>query len=173
MLNLTNGRAAIAVGLSSVSLLDSEGSQTFIPSQGSSLIAAVVDTGTSLTYLPSSLFQPLVTYFELVEDIDTGLFLVNCDQGGEGTMDFRLGGPSGGIISVPFSELVVPTGGLSTQTAAQCVFGIQLAEVDVVLGDTFLRSSYVVVDFDNRSVSFAQANYNSVEDPDNVRPLSG
>lgn len=172
MVNTSSSQPAIAVSLSSISVTDTDGSQSFTPSQGATSFAAIVDTGTTLTYLPYTMFLPLVEYFELVEDIDTGLWFVNCGQGGEGTIDFLFGGVNGGIISVPFSELVVPVGGLATQTAAQCVFGIQLGTINTVLGDTFLRSAYTVVDFDTSTVSFAQANYNSVENPDNIFPLA-
>jgi hypothetical protein len=74
---------------------------------------------------------------------------------------------SGARISVPMDELVIPlpsqNGGyvaFADGTPA-CMFGIAPAGLSTpVLGDTFLRSAYVVYDLDRNEISLAQTRFN-------------
>ena len=70
---------------------------------------------------------------------------------------------------MPFSEVVNPlfdTSGnpvTDTQGNAICQFGInpQSSDGPVVLGDTFLRSAYVLYDLDSQLIALAQTVFNS------------
>lgn len=74
-------------------------------------------------------------------------------------------------ISVPFNELVVPsrnyngTNRTFRDGTPACVFGILSNQGgSSILGDTFLRSAYVVYDLANNRISLAQTNFNSTTD---------
>jgi hypothetical protein len=94
-------------------------------------------------------------------------YYVPCQQP-EGSVDFFFGRSSdiGQItISVPFSELAIPANLQLTGDQGQtlCMFGLQPASAWSALGgflsfgDTFLRSTYFVVNLDAQTISLAQA----------------
>lgn len=113
----------------------------------------VLDSGTSFTYLEDSLVASLAQQFDATYDFFQGLYFINGDtKGVDVSFDF-----SGKTITVPASELIV-------EDAGQTVFGIAPysgSEFQVILGDTFLRSAYVVYDLDNKQAGIAQAKYGS------------
>ncbi|KAK5112750.1 hypothetical protein LTR62_003848 [Meristemomyces frigidus] len=133
-------------------------------------LPAVLDSGTTLTYIPTSLLSPILTYFGAISD-NSSAYLVPCNISSlPGTLDFRFGSQqSGPIISVPFSELAPPAYNTSgdpmtfTDGTAACQFGLAAADetTPIIFGDTFLRSAYVVYDLDSLQIGIANANWNS------------
>lgn len=121
-------------------------------------IPVLLDSGSSLTYLPNSLVSSLYKTYSASYDSSQGAALVDCslaDQ--QGSVDFTF---SGVTISVGFDELVI-VGGVSNGVP-YCVFGISPAGSSIaVLGDTFLRSAYVVYDLGNNEISLAQTVFNA------------
>lgn len=106
--------------------------------------------------------------------------LSSCDLANEDiTLDFTFTSPT---ISVPISELII-NGDTSNSEASQdpnpqdggssfnfgngseqCMLGIAPSEGSTaVLGDTFLRSAYVVYDLANNEISLAQTNFNATD----------
>lgn len=72
-------------------------------------------------------------------------------------LDFNF---SGVQISVPINELVIVAAVSRGQPV--CILGVGPAGNSVsVLGDTFLRSAYVVYDLANNEISLAQTNFNA------------
>jgi len=141
-------------------------------SSSSSLPAAVLlDSGSTITYLPSDITRSL--YQRLHALIDTSsptvVAYVPCALAQEDrSIDFTF---SGIQISVPFNELVLPSkggdgSGLHFHDGSPaCLFGIAPnGGGPSVLGDTFLRSAYVVYDLSNHQVSLAQTNFNATTD---------
>lgn len=131
----------------------------------------LLDSGTSLSIIPTDMYNSLAEYFGAYVDNTTGLQLVNCDLG-QGSLDFGFGGSSSPLVSVPFSELAFPAYYQNTSTpqpvmlsdgTQACSFGLLPAEGlgFYVLGDTFLRSAYVVFDLDDHVIGIAQSNFNS------------
>jgi hypothetical protein len=130
-------------------------------------LAVLLDTGSSLTYLPASLVQDIYTAVGAVYDSNISAAYVPCALASDGTksLDFTF---TSATISVEMNELVLD---LVTSTgqrpkfsngAAACLFGISPAGTGTnVLGDTFLRSAYVVYDLDNNYISLAQTRFNS------------
>jgi hypothetical protein len=115
-----------------------------------------MDSGYSLTVLGNDVYDQFAAYFGAVRN-SNGVYKVSCDLG-SGSVDFGFGSNPQVIISVPFSEIAVPnfmddTGG--------CVFGFEAAETNKVIsfGDTFLRSAYVLYDYDSYTISLAQSSY--------------
>ena len=133
--------------------------------------AVLLDSGTTLMYLPNDITKTIYNQVGAAIDTSSGTITayVPCDLAHEDkTIDFTL---SGVTISVPFNEIVLPShsaDGSSLQFedgTAACVFGISPAAGGVsVLGDTFLRSAYVVYDLANHQISLAQTNFNSTTD---------
>lgn len=87
---------------------------------------------------------------------------------GSGSFAFGFGGPGGATITVTMSELVLPTvvttftdGPNKGQEA--CVFAIRAPRSSserLILGDSFLRSAYVVFDLINNEAALAQTKFN-------------
>jgi hypothetical protein len=87
------------------------------------------------------------------------------------TFNFGFGGANGVSIKVPVDELVFPLTSefsLDGYTPPElpfsntCAFGILPGgQGPFILGDTFLRSTYVVYDLKNNLVAVAQTNFNS------------
>jgi hypothetical protein len=140
-------------------------------SSSSSLPAPVLlDSGSSLMYLPNDLTTDIFNEVNAVYDSNAGAAYVDCSlANSDSSISFSF---SGATISVPFSELVLSAGtnsdgqGLTFQNGASaCIFGVAPADDSTpVLGDTFLRSAYVVYDLSNNEISLAQTDFNSTSD---------
>src|SRR5271170_5343633 len=140
-------------------------------SSSSSLPAPVLlDSGSSLLYLPNDLTTDIFNEVNAVYDSNAGAAYVDCSLAdSDSSISFSF---SGATISVPFSELVLNAGtnsagqGLTFQNGVPaCIFGVAPAEDSTpVLGDTFLRSAYVVYDLTNNEISLAQTDFNSTSD---------
>ncbi|GAP86441.1 putative aspartic-type endopeptidase [Rosellinia necatrix] len=129
-------------------------------------LAVLLDSGSSLTYLPDDMVEVIYEQVGAQYDASAGAAYVPCAlEANSSTLDFTFTTPT---ISVEMNELVLdlvtsdgrrPT--FSDGTAA-CLFGVAPAGSGTnVLGDTFLRSAYVVYDLDNNQISLAQTNFNA------------
>ena len=118
----------------------------------------LLDSGSSLSYLPSSYARAVFTIFGAQYDANAGAAVVNCNlMNADATVDFDF---SGQIIKVSMSELVIVDGYHRNQPV--CILGISdVGKSTAVLGDTFLRSAYVVYDLSNNQISIAPTNFNS------------
>lgn len=129
-------------------------------------IYALLDSGTSMTYLPNSLARSvIVDQFEGVYVSQLGYYVQSCNIQGNLTYDF-----SGAKISVPFSNVLFPLqrkdGQPLTTSKGQpiCAIGILPFESPfALLGDTFLRNAYVVYDLQNNEIALAQALPNATD----------
>ncbi|KAH9838911.1 Aspartic peptidase, putative yapsin [Teratosphaeria destructans] len=136
---------------------------------GSALpVAAVLDSGTTLTVVPKGIFTELAQYFGASYSRSAGGYFVPCNLG-SGSLNYQFGGSSGPVINVEFSELAIPVDGSNGNPLTfengetACEFGLQPAESNGVylLGDTFLRSAYVVYDLDANTIYMAPIKFNS------------
>ncbi|KAL4746278.1 hypothetical protein BDW72DRAFT_207467 [Aspergillus terricola var. indicus] len=139
---------------------------------------ALLDSGATLTYLPSNIVA------QIFSDLDVHLYepeqfgYVPCDTYLVGREDYNLTFTFSGVtIRVPLRELVLrdaisgpgrdalPLPSSNDTDEESCLFGI-LPNTDLfpILGDTFLRSAYVVFDLDNNEISLAQANTDPGDD---------
>ncbi|KAI0423566.1 aspartic peptidase domain-containing protein [Xylaria sp. FL1042] len=134
----------------------------------------ILDSGTTLTYLPPRAATQIYSRFNAVDDSSvTGLVFVSCDllvSEKDTTLDFQFGGSDGPLIKVPMDELVLDNVkgyialGLELPNLPfddVCSFGIQSLRGVYLLGDTFLRSAYVVYDLNHKKIALAQANLNA------------
>ena len=130
------------VALQSLSITDSSGTTTQV-TDSSLPSAALLDSGNSLIRIPSSFYAQVASYFGVTDKvIDCGIAQQT------GCVDFGFDGVS---ISVPFSELALPT-----DQPGLCEFAFYDGQSETSLGDPFLRSAYVYYDLDNRVCSIAQ-----------------
>lgn len=128
---------------------------------------AVLDSGTTLTYMPTVLYEPLAEYFNTTTSRNfPGVVFVDCNVGKThpGQLIFGLGGDDGVEIAVEFDELAVPVFDtrdgqqIRVKGQPQCQFGLSDAGegYSILFGQTFLRSAYVLYDLENLRLGVAQ-----------------
>ncbi|KAH7316630.1 aspartic peptidase domain-containing protein [Stachybotrys elegans] len=156
---------------------------------------ALLDSGATISLLPTAFADSVMRHYDVrkIELLNMGL--VDCRWGGEEgrgqghEFDFVFDGKT---IRVPMSEMVINAfseeqlevfdssfAPSDLRRAYQdfegriCLFGIEsIADYGIeddalmILGDTFLRSAYVVYDMENLELAIAQANVN--QDRSNV-----
>lgn len=170
--NRTKVYAEFSVAMTGFGVTSQSGTTTNFTTQ---VEAAILDSGTPVTYLPDRLVDQLVQDINAVDDSEgTGNIFVDCNMRSNASMTFNygFGGANGVVIKVPVSELVFDlTGAFSLGPypppelpfSNACAFGILPGgtEGPFILGDTFLRSAYVVYDIQNNLIALAQTNFNS------------
>lgn len=128
--------------------------------------AVLLDSGSSLTYLPNSIAEAIYEEVGAQYDSAEGAAYVPCSLATNTTaLNFTFSTPQ---IQVTMDELVIPVYSTSgkpltfTDGTPACLFGIAPAEDSTpVMGDTFIRSAYLVYDLDNNEISIAQTNFNA------------
>jgi len=115
----------------------------------------VVDSGSSLSYLPAGVVRSMAQDLRGVWDRAARLYFVPCGQAtasAGGSFEFAFGGGAATVV-VPFSEFIWNVDGRN------CVLGAAPVDpgsgVTALLGDTFLRSAYVVFDQTSRALYVA------------------
>ena len=136
-------------------------------------IAVVLDSGTTLSYLPQDLTEQVWHEVGAIYSNKIGIAVIPCTKKSSGGyFSFQLGGPSGPRINVGMDELVLDlTNGKPPKFSGgqykgqdMCEFGIQnFTQSPYLLGDTFLRSAYVVYDLVNNEVALAETDFNSTQ----------
>nr|POF14855.1 putative aspartic-type endopeptidase opsb [Quercus suber] len=130
-------------------------------------IPALLDSGSSLMYLPETIALGVFAALGVDYDQQAGAAFVDCDAGGSGeTVDFTFSSPT---IRVALKELIVVAGYQNGRPI--CIIGIGLAGNHTpVLGDTFIRSAYIVYDLHNDEISLAQTDFN--DDNDDIMEIT-
>lgn len=139
-------------------------SQTHNYSSSALPAAVLLDSGSSLTYLPDPIVADIFNDLGVSYDSSSGVGYVPCSLADQDvTVSFTFSSPT---IHVAANELVLNAGDLYFRNGDRaCVFGIVPAgRGTAVLGDTFLRSAYVVYDLANNEISLANTNFNSSSD---------
>lgn len=129
-------------------------------------LAVLLDSGSSLTYLPDAMAEAIYEIVHAQYDSSKRAAYVPCSLASNtSALNFTFTSPT---IQIRMDELVIPvtsTDGRQltfTDGTAACLFGIAPAgESTSVLGDTFIRSAYIVYDLDNNEISLAQTNFNA------------
>ncbi|KAE9365318.1 acid protease [Stipitochalara longipes BDJ] len=121
-------------------------------------VTVFLDSASSISYLPPQLVQPLVdaTNAQLYSN-SNNIYHVDCYLWDElvgnwdGSVEFGFGNLT---INVPVKQLLIPDSGGS------CTLAIGRTndplDIPYVLGETFLRSAFVVFDQDNQNIHLAQ-----------------
>ena len=172
--NGTEIYAEFTVALTSFSLSGQSGNTTNL-TIGDYDAPVVLDSGTTLTYVPQRLAKLIYDDLNAVDDTEnSGNVFVDCDvltSSPKATFNFGFGGSNGVLIKVPVDEMVFQLEGLFSLDgyappdlpfSNPCALGLNgQDEEPYILGDTFLRSAYVVYDLKNNLIAIAQTNFNS------------
>ncbi|KAI0474861.1 mitochondrial elongation factor g 1-like protein [Xylaria cf. heliscus] len=165
---------AFTVKLTSLQAHSSSGNDAL--SSSSFPVPVVLDSGTTFSYLPQDLaeevWQEVGADYYLIGQQGGGAPLVPCAlANNQGYFTFGFGGNGGPAIKVSMDELVIPltTGGSIPfpsgpyEGQSACEFGIQniSSGSSFLLGDTFLRSAYVVYDLENNEIGLAPTDFNA------------
>lgn len=133
---------------------------------GGAGMAAPLDTGTTLTYLPPALYQVLASAFGVTESNTQayGAPSFNVTEYGDREVTFDFGGAP---VRVKGRDLALEFRDFTGRDHGEMkIFGIWsnvYTRGYSIFGDTFLRSAYVVYDLDGNTISLAQANKNPGE----------
>lgn len=158
-----NGNVSdLTVTLSSVSI--TTGSGTTLLSSSDLAVPALLDSGTPNTELPAYIADAIIAGLGGVEtELGTTVpcRMINADA----NLTYGFGGEGGPKITLPLSQLMIDAGFQFEDGSEACTLGIDAVETaeggDILLGDTFLRSAYVVYDLENLQIAMAQAKYGS------------
>ncbi|KAJ5985129.1 hypothetical protein N7522_012325 [Penicillium canescens] len=149
------------IALTGLGLQNSSGHHAY---SSSTLPAGVLlDSGSSLTYLPDALVEDIYSDLEVTYESSSGIGYIECSMASRDVnISYTFSSPT---ITVGLNELIIDVGDLFFRNRQRaCVFGIVPAGSSTsVLGDTFLRSAYVVYDLANNEISLANTNFNSTE----------
>lgn len=116
-------------------------------------LPVLLDSGTTLTYLPSQAVALLAKSVNASYSKTLGYYEYTCPSSNNKTsVAFDFGGFR---INAPLSDFTMQT---SVGTCALAIIP-QTGNTTAILGDSFLRNAYVVYDLDNYEVSLAQAKY--------------
>ncbi|KFA72207.1 hypothetical protein S40288_06006 [Stachybotrys chartarum IBT 40288] len=147
---------------------------------------ALLDSGATVCLLPDDFAQEMFERFEVETLDELPIRFVSCDWAGERGEDYEFEFAfQGKTIRVPMNEMVIDSWADSPEIfdsdpilrrlrdslgGSVCLFGIDsIADYGIsddsvmLLGDTFLRSAYVVYDLENQQLALAQANLNSTD----------
>ncbi|KAF8249433.1 acid protease [Wilcoxina mikolae CBS 423.85] len=152
------------ITLTSVGLTNDKGNSLTL-TKNNFAVPVLLDTGTTYTYLPTDLFQEICNQVGAQVNDRTGVPIVPCNiRSYKGSVDYSF---SGAVINVPLNELVVNAYTYDGSPATfddgtpLCYFGIlDAGSGNNVLGDTFLRSAYIVFDLENEEISIGKALFN-------------
>lgn len=164
----------LTVEFTSLSLSDKKGTNKL--GSDDFVLPALLDSGTTVTQLQADLTQAVWDSIGAVVDpeIDPTTPFVACDlTNAQASYIFAFGGDNGPKINVSVSQLVTPVPGLRFKDGTDaCQFGIEKSpDGTIILGDTFLRSAYVVYDLDNKQIAMANTNLNG--GAPNIQEISG
>ncbi|KAJ5246928.1 hypothetical protein N7468_001911 [Penicillium chermesinum] len=150
---------AFYIALTSLSLTNSSGTTEF--SSKSLPSAALLDSGSSLTYLPDSIVTDIYDALGVTWEASQQTAYLPCSIAKKDyNISYTFSSPT---INVAISELILGfTGATYSDGEEACVFGLNPSGGSTsLLGDTFLRSAYVVYDISNNEISLANTNFNT------------
>lgn len=162
----SGGITSMTVVLSSISMVNTDGETQ--NSQKNINVAVVLDCGSTDTFLPDDIVQPILSGVGAIAHEALG-FVVPCSLGAtNATFSFTFGQSDGPAIAVDISQFVRPIQVVEGPPATfnngvpACVWGLQPAgSRPNLFGDTFLRSAYVVYNLETAQIAIAQTNFNS------------
>lgn len=126
--------------------------------------AVLLDSGSTLSYLPDPVAHHIYKALNVTYQSSAGVGFVPCSYANRDlNVTYTFSSPA---IDVSISELVLNSGDTTfSDGSPACIFGIVPAgNSQCVLGDTFLRSAYVVYDLNSNEISLAQTNFNASGD---------
>lgn len=128
---------------------------------------ALLDSGNTACMLPSSVVMAVADSMQAEYDYYAESYIQECGiSDNQGSFEFDL---SGIKIQVPFSDMILPLRDsegkqVKMRNGNDACFLVMFPATDsIVLGDSFLRSAYVVYDLENKEVAMSQVKYNETK----------
>ncbi|KIW10984.1 hypothetical protein PV08_10283 [Exophiala spinifera] len=124
---------------------------------------ALLDSGTTDSYLPKKVFDALSDGLGATEDQGSGYAYVPCAyRKSNVSVIYTFGGKDGVNVSVPLSELIseqIDDDSAYENGTPACALNFNPTDDQngIILGDSFLRSAYVVYDLENKVIALGQA----------------
>ncbi|ODQ77425.1 hypothetical protein BABINDRAFT_163450 [Babjeviella inositovora NRRL Y-12698] len=125
---------------------------------------ALLDSGTSLTQLPSSVVSAAVSALGLSYENDVQAYTAKCGAFNDKSFTFTFAGVN---ITVPASNFFYSLTDFDGSVSSTCAFGIVESDF-IVLGDSFLNAAYVVYDLDDYKISLANANFGESSNSEDI-----
>ena len=165
----------VAIEMTSIELND--GSDTTSLTNSKLVVPALLDSGTTLIQLPSDMAQKIQDSVGAIMDPALQQPQVACNLStAKATYAFGFGGSSGPKINVPIKNLIDPPDGVTTFADGTPACGFDIIgneEGQVILGDSFLRSAYVVYHLGAKTIALANSNINPGSNSDIQEITSG
>lgn len=127
----------------------------------------VFDTGTTLSYLPTSVLEPIVDAAvgkaNVAYDKVNNYFQIRCSMAKENTRIEVVMSTTAEIsatpivMSIPIADLIFPMDTEQVSTASVCMFGIVPTSGTIFIGESLLRSVYQVYDAELKRIGIAGA----------------
>jgi len=140
------------VALTAISVTDDSGTRLLTDSTFA--YPALLDSGTVSQDLPAGVADEILKGFGAIQGA------LPCEyRNSNASLTYTFGGDGGPSINVPLSALIVDAGNATLPDGrAECQILVTSENGNgVILGDSFLRSAYVVYDLENNEIAIAQA----------------
>jgi hypothetical protein len=156
------------VALTAISVTDDSGTRKLTDSTFA--YPALLDSGTVSQDLPAGVADEILKGFGSIGGV------LPCDyRNSKASLTYTFGGDGGPSINVPLSALIVDAGNATLPDGrAECQILLTSENGNgVILGDSFLRSAYLVYDLENNEIAMAQAVLDAISTSNIVTIPSG
>lgn len=162
-----NDALQLDITLNSLILVDRSSSQQAVIGTGAA--SALLDTGTTLTYVPQNVLSAVIGLLNAQYSSSVGQYVIKCADADNLYLVFNFQGQEINIEMSSFLVSLVTSRGSSSD---YCMVGLQSSGASsFTLGDSFLRNVYMVADLDNMEIGLATANHDN-SDSEDIEVLS-
>lgn len=151
---------SLAIALTDISVKSSSGTKSYTTGLP---LSVSLDNGSPFIALPQEIVDPIFKEVGAGYSSSDGAAYIPCTKS---TADYNVTFSfSGATVTIPISELVFENYSEPGFPDGDCIFGISYSQPGVnLMGDSFLRSAYVVYDLANNEISLANTNYDGGDD---------
>ncbi|TID22567.1 hypothetical protein CANINC_003342 [Pichia inconspicua] len=145
----------LEITLNSISLINNKDRQQATIASGAA--PALLDTGTTLTYIPKSIHDTILELVNAQYSASIGYYIVRCSAVSDLSLNFNFQGFN---VNIPFSDFLIQLTTTSGAVSQSCMVGLQPNSEDTfTLGDNFLRSVYMVADYEKLEIALGIADH--------------
>ena len=151
---------SLTIALTDISVTSTSGTKSYAAGLP---LAVTLDNGSAFILLPKEVVDPIYKEVGAGYSKKDSAAYIPCKMSvADYNVTFSF---SGAMVSIPISELVFDSYTEAGFPDGDCVFGLSYSEPGVnLMGDSFLRSAYVVYDLANNEISLANTNYDGGDD---------
>lgn len=145
----------LEITLNSLTLVDNNAKKQ--ATVGSGAAPALLDTGTTLTYVPKAIHDTILELINAQYSSSIGYYIVRCSAVSDLSLNFNFQGFN---VNIPFSDFLIQLSTTSGAISQSCMVGLQPNSDDsFTLGDNFLRSVYMVTDYEKLEIALGVADH--------------